>query len=89
MRTTHRPERNVMKDTTLRTALLLCSSEYQIDTISENTGLKILELLGPSEETDELIETLAGYKLALYWMNEALEAEKKKTLFRRLIDKIK
>ena len=78
-----------MKDRTLRTAMLLCSSEYQIDTITHNTALKILQLLGPSEETDELIETIAGYKLALYWMNNSLEAEKKKSIIRRLIDKIK
>lgn len=79
-----------MNSKSIAIAFELVSSEEHNDRISEEAGLKILNLIGPSSDTDDLIHTLAGYKLAVLLMKKQLEAAKsKKSLFRRMIDKIK
>lgn len=78
-----------METKSLAIAIELLSSEDANDRIAEDIAIKIFNTIGPSDELDDLVVTLGGYKLAVALLNEALEAERKKTPLRRLIDKIK
>ena len=78
-----------METKSLAIAIELLSSEDANDRIAEDIAIKIFNTIGPSDELDDLVVTLGGYKLAVALLNDALEAERKKTPFRRLLDKIK
>ena len=78
-----------METKSLAIALELLVSEDANDRIAEDIAIKIFNTIGPSDEVDDLVVTLGGYKLAVALLNEALEGERKKTPLRRLIDKIK
>ena len=78
-----------METKSLAIAIELLSSEDANDRIAEDIAIKIFNTIGPSDELDDLVVTLGGYKLAVALLNDALEAERKKTPLRRLIDKIK
>ena len=74
----------------LSLAYEILASEEANDGIAERVAVKIFEKIGPSEEVDELAHTLAAYKIVVYSLKTALsEAEKNKSILRRLIDKIK
>lgn len=73
----------------LAIALELLLSEEANDRIAEDIAIKLFNNIGPSDEIDDLVVTLGGYKLAVDLLKDELEAERKKTPFRRLLDKIK
>ena len=77
------------KSITYAIALELLSSEDANDRISEDTAIKIFKLIGPSSENDDLVMAIGGYKLAVALLKQELEAERKKTALRRLLDKLK
>lgn len=78
-----------METKTLAIAIELLSSEDANDRIAEDIAIKLFNTIGPSDEIDDLVVTLRGYKLAVALLKDELEAERKKTPLRRLIDKIK
>ena len=73
----------------LAIAIELLLSEEANDRHAEDIAIKLFNTIGPSDEIDDLVTTLGGYKLAVALLKDELEAERKKTPLRRLLDKIK